>query len=363
MPFSRDPWLEDARDQSLKAVARIHVARTDLQRLSDQLPSLHGPIMEFADALGDVEAAYRKDPGVYRATRALSVVHLPALVRILTALAERPDTGVKSDTVNEVRAQLTACLEEARTATGAAREKADRALAIEMDVLSTEIAVPREKETPGTIGRALHSTGRVADRLARHARQAVTGTGGEITRRASAAGEVATCYIGGAINDGIGRITDPIEARLKAVGRVALNGTLDAAMSAGIWAILFPPLVPATVFMSLLGSAADYDSALATSRADLERERRSRTDARNRNRERAIARALGRSTPIVRFETRCLHMTLDVETRSANGIVLLGRHSGRHLAELSPAEISDLRRRAPDQETADLLRTWQDRHA
>ena len=355
MPLFRDPWAEDAARQSMKAVATLHVARRDLERFADRLPSLKAPITDFAQALGDVEAAYRADPAIYRATRALPVVHVPALLRILSALAERADTGLASDTTRAVRAQLDACLEEARSAIAAAREKGDLALDIEMETLSTAVVPAAQVRSPGAWSRVRQHT----DRIAGDVGKVLAGTGAELSRRAGATGEVAASYIGGAIGDGLGTIADPIAARLKAAGRVAQDATLEAAMSAGLWAILFPPLVPASVFLSLMASTSQYDSALDRARADLEKDRQSRAEARRQSRELAIARALGRSAPVLRHETDGLHMTIDVETRDTDGIVLRGRHAGCRLTDLTQTDIAELRRHAPDRETADLLRSWQ----
>jgi len=168
--------------------------------------------------------------------------------------------------------------------------------------------------------------------------------------------------MGNLVEDGVDLITAPVTTRLSAA-RSALESALISAIVGGlVIAVVFPPAVPLALGLSFLETPDLYAQALRNEQKTLDRAR----DAKAKDREASTLtslRALRGQSPVIRMETPCLAMTMNLDEGTADGVILAGRHTGQTLGSLSTTELRALTRHAPDDETCQILTRYEKQRA
>lgn len=359
--FRNTPWAEDDIAPSRAAIVTVHKARSMASRFEDRLPGLRIALRQFRDDLQVIEAAYRASPDAYRRSRALTAVHLPSLLDSLEKLAQMRASGVDSDRIDIIQDDIRTCLGATTEARARIDNQAIDTLTIEVETLADSLpAQDPSAHEGGLLARTLdQGRNQIGRKLG-----SVTSFAGEIgsaaKRRAEGGWSAARITLGGALGEIFDSALTPVRVRMSAAFETALSASLDSLASGAIMSIIFPPLAPLTAGLAILEAGETYNRAVAHGTNDAKEAREARRLQRDEALTGALARLKGQS-PIMRMESPCLHVTLDLENGYADGLVLAGRHAGETLADLDRKTIIAMRDTAPDQDTRAILDSWMTR--
>jgi len=358
IPFTDNPWLEaDSTPQANKAIAMVHRAYLRSQELAARLPGL--PLQEFSADLAAIEAAYRADIGAYRRTRALTAVHLPTILELIEALADLPreDDPARYDAL---LADTRTCLRAAADARAAIGTDKLTALEISAATTAARLSKPDEQTQEAEnsiITRGWRSSAALAGRLGGKITDPIRQVSNDAGRRLGGGLSYARATMSSLVEDGVHLLTAPVTTRLSAARSALESASISAIVGGLIIAVVFPPAVPLALGLSFLETPDLYAEALRNERKTLDRAR----DAKAKDRETATLtslRALRGQSPVVRMETPCLAMTMNLDEGTADGVILAGRHTGQTLGSLSAAELRALTGYAPDDETRQILASY-----
>jgi hypothetical protein len=362
--LSDAPWQEDTADRAKAARAIVINARVQAERLAEHLPDMARSLKAFAADLAVIETAYAADPALFRRNRALTAVHLPAIITSLETLAEMRAAGTDDDALKAVTGDITDCLKVTRQA----RKRLDD---IQLDALAAETAVLRdgleppevdlEEGTGWRVPRALTGlAARGGDALsttASRGRTAFAAMGSSaIDRLGSGAGAVGTLF-GGIVEDGVDMVTSPVARRMSALSHALASASSSALIGGVVTAIVFPPAIPVAIGLAVLDGSSGYADALEKGDKQADAAREARKQDRGNRLTAQLARFRGTS-PTVRMETPHVHVTLNAETGAATGLLLTGQHAGEALERFNKAALEHLAQTAPDAETREILETW-----
>ena len=374
--MSRDPWIDSGDvNEHRKAIATVARARMFAEQTAHAFPELS--LIDFAKDLSVVETAYHKDAMAYRRTRPLVVVQLPSILGLLGTMSDLQASGnADPQRMEALGKEIELCLASAtkaremiqdeiltraeiEAATTAEQVTGGEVLPNEDDDADHDIFGGKLSSYAGRMTRDLRSeTGRILGRSRRSVSKAAEAVGS----RLSGGKDYAMTQIAGYAEDSLRNVAQPLGARLVAAREAAMQSSVGAIVGGGLCAIVFPPAVPFVMGIAALEAPDYYAKALQKAQDKNDAEQRQRKSAREEAAARAVARFRGESS-VVRLETPHLYMTMDVEKGTAEGIILAGQHMGRSLEELDASEIELLRQHAPDDETMQVLASWQKRTA
>lgn len=363
IPFTDNPWLEaDTTPQANKAIAMVHRAFLRSQELAGRLPGL--PLQEFSVDLAAIEAAYRADIGAYRRTRALTAVHLPTILELIEALAEMPRAD-DPERYDALLADTRTCLRAATDARAAIETDKLTALEISAATTAARLSDPEERTQEAEdsiITKGWRSSAALAGRLGGKITDPIRQVSNDASRRLGGGLSYARATLNNLVEDGVHLLTSPVTTRLSAARSALESASISAIVGGLVIAVVFPPAVPLALGLSFLETPDLYAEALRNERKTLDQAR----DAKTRKREEATLaslRALRGESPVIRMETPCLAMTMNLDEGTADGVILAGRHTGQTLASLNTAELRALTKHAPDDETRQILTAYGNIHA
>lgn len=356
MFYQDDPWREtDSVDRVRQAVVTVSRTRVAVSTLRDRIEPLRRPLGDFLQDLERIEAAYAKDPQAYRLTRALPAVHLPSLLSVLEEIAELK-ASADAERYASLCGEIESCLPLAKEALAKIDDRRFDAAEITASVLADKLPAPAEGAQAGWRGWMSPLTGTAAtaqsfitDRTAR--------LQSSLSRRLSGGRMVATGYLADFMDNSLEAISAPVMTRLTAA-RSALIQAAGGGIAGGILvALVFPPAAPLVLGLAALETPDLYQDALRDASQRRSAQHAQRRAGRNEQITQGLS-ALRGISPIVRLETDHLHVTIDLDGGTADGIVLSGRNAGRMLSAIEPRELALMEKRAPDEDTAKILRSW-----
>lgn len=363
IPFTDNPWLEaDTTPQANKAIAMVHRAFLRSQELAPRLPGL--PLTNFSADLAAIEAAYRADIGAYRRTRALTAVHLPTILELIEALADMPRAD-NPERYDALLADTRTCLRAAADARAAIETDKLTALEISAATTAARLSDPEDQAQvaeDSIITKSWRSSAALAGRLGGKITDPIRQVSNDASRRLGGGLSYARTTMNNLVEDGVHLLTAPVTTRLSAARSALQSASISAIVGGLVIAVVFPPAVPLALGLSFLETPDLYAEALRNERKTLDQAR----DAKTRKREEATLaslRALRGESPIIRMETPCLAMTMNLDEGTADGVILAGRHTGQTLGSLSTAELRALTKHAPDDETRQILAGYGKIHA
>lgn len=360
IPKHDNPWQEtDAAPQAAKAIATVHRAQLRSQELAPKLPKL--PLSVFCEDLSFIEAAYRADTGAYRRTRALTAVHLPTILELIEALSELPRDKDPAR-YDALLADTRTCLRAASDARQAIESESLTALEISAATTADRIGSGDEvsDDDPGVIARGWRSSTAFAERLGGRITDPLRQVSTDAGRRLGGGLSYARATMNNLVEDGVHLLTAPVTTRVNAARSALTSASVSAIVGGLVLAVVFPPAAPLALGLSFLEAPDLYADALRSEQDALERSR----SARNGHRDEATLaslRALRGQSPVIRMETPCLAMTMNLDEGTADGVILAGRHTGQTLSSLGQSDLRALIVHAPDQETHQILSRYEKR--
>lgn len=152
------------------------------------------------------------------------------------------------------------------------------------------------------------------------------------------------------------------------LGKITMHGSAlgKTIMSAGygglgfgiLGTILFPPLVPLAILVGALSGLGDYDTYLEEIREKSSKEREKARQERHDAFFVKLSKIKG-VAPVLTMGSDHVRLRIDIEQKSAIGVILSGHYSGYRLDALDLDTIALLKSTAPDQDTKDILEKWQ----
>jgi hypothetical protein len=363
--FNADnPWDEDGQKQSGVALATIFTARNSLTASAKDFPNISRQITKLVDDLIVIEADYRQDISSYRQSRSLTAVHLPAIVSSLTLLKELRENGSNDDRIAEIEAGITSCFRAASDVRARIDESKISRLEIDVTALDKTIKTSPSDRTaqaaPSPFGTPLKIGKNMANGVAIFGKRTIAPITEGVSRHTKAGYTKTTSYTSAFLEDGIEMATAPLATRVSALKEVAACVSVTAIFGGLFIAAIFPPAAPLAIGLAALEAPDIYADTLTKAtkrRTEAHKQRRADRDS-------DVANTLAQirsSSDVIRIETPCLHITMDMKNGTADGIVLAGRHIGQMLSTLPHEQIALMQSKATDTETAQALCSWMNR--
>jgi hypothetical protein len=358
---TENPWNEDMQKQSGVALATIFTAKNTLASCVDDFPRISRKITQLVEDLTAIEAGYRRDISSYRLSRSLTAVHLPAIISSLDLLKELQATDGNSDRIAEIENGIVACF---RTAADVRKRIEDARISqLEIDVavldqtIRTSPAKPSDVVTSSFFSSPLRTGKSLADGAASFGLKTIAPLTNGVTRHTREGYARTTSYASALFEDSVEMATAPLATRISALKEAATSASMTAIFGGLLLAVIFPPAAPLAIGLAALEAPDIYADTLGA-------ETKRRTEAhqkRRSERDKEVADTLARirsGSDVIRIETPCLHITMDMSKGTADGIVLAGRHIGQMLSTIPNEQIALMQSRAPDPETAQALQSW-----
>jgi hypothetical protein len=370
-------WNEDPESRCKASQAVVVRSRVQTMSLIQKLPSsLTQDLRDFCANLEAIEAALALEPNAFRKIRPLTAVHLPAIITSLEAFSDLSANSCDPERLSIIEKDIKVCLQAARQARHILDSKAVTSLEIEVETLrdaidlraSSRENLPQEKKASSGIGNRLTKravqgarslTSPISTQISA-GQKTITDLGSNIITRIDAGAELTKGYIAGIVEDGLDRVSTPFTRRMDAIGAALKTASASGVTSGIALAIIFPPAVPVALGISLIDGIESYERALDASERDVAQQRTDRQNRRKAAQAAQISRLKGKS-PVVRMETKYIHVAINTETEECQAIILAGRYAGESLEEIDSKNLARLTATAPDTETREILLAVQNR--
>ncbi len=343
-----NPWAEDP-ERTAKAAA---VPLIELAQFGEQHTALCKSCgcPTLANDARALAALVQDDRAVYIAHQKLLIVRIAELHGALETIEQLP-AGAD---LKPLQQQIAIAAKEIADAV-AKQTDAKRAAAIEKAQTGLEIsgpgALPAPAKTPlgalrGALGKLpLDGLGSVAG--------TVQETAGKLTSTTLGYASVVALVGTHSLTSGVNLLVMPVRARAKALHAAIAAGVGTAAIAGLLAAVLFPPALPFAIGYAYLRAGDEYFEALD----DALSEEQQREALRKRGASEEVARALAevRGQRVIRVENSYIMGEIDLKTNKLDGTILAGRYAGSRLSELDRATLEVLTKRAPSNETKQLL--------
>lgn len=373
-----NPWSEDPQSRCKAAQAVVVRSRIQTTALIQKLPSLARDLTEFCADLEAIEAALTLEPDDFRKIRPLTAVHLPAIVASLETFSTLSESDYSPERLSVIENDIKACLRAACQARRILESKAVTSLEIEVETLRdavdlrtvSQADLTKEEKTSSGIGNhitksAIRGARGLVNPISTQisaGQKAITDIGSNIMTRIDAGAELTKDYMTNIVEDGFDRVSTPLTRRIDAIGSALKTASASGVTSGLALAIIFPPAVPVALGICFLDGIESYERALDSSERDISQRRIDRQNRRRAKQSAQISRLKGKS-PIVRMETKYIHVTINTETEDCQAIILAGRYAGEDLMDISAEDLARLAATAPDTETREILRAVQNKRS
>ncbi len=346
-----NPWDEDP-EKPAKAAAVPLIELAQFCEQNDLLCQMCRCPTLSADARA-LAALVQNDRAVYRTHQKLLIVRLPELHGALETIGQLP-AGAD---LKPLQQQIAIAAKEIADAV-AKQTNVKRAAAIEKAQTGLEIsgpgALPAPTDTP--LGGLRGALGKLPLAGLSAVAGTVQDTAGKLTSTTLGYASVAALMGTHTLTSGVNLLVMPVRARAKALHAAISTGVSTAAIAGLLAAVLFPPALPFAIGYAYLQAGDRYFDALD----DALTEEEQREALRKRGASEEVARALAevRGQRVVRVENAYVMGEIDLKTNQLDGTILAGRYAGSRLSELDRATIEVLQKRAPNNETKQLLEQY-----
>lgn len=343
-----NPWDEDPqRPAKAAAVPLIELAQFGEQHAtlckSCGCPTLANDARALA-------ALVQADRAVYVAHQKLLIVRIAELHGALETIEQLP-AGAD---LKPLQQQIAIAAKEIADAV-AKQTDTKRAAAIENALTGLEISgpgpLPAPTETP--LGALRGALGKLPLGGLSSVAGTVQETAGKLTSTTLGYASVAALMGTHSLTSGVNLLVVPVRARAKALRSAIAEGVSTAAIAGLLAVILCPPVLPFAIGYAYLRAGDEYFEALD----DALSEEQQREALRKRGASEEVARALSavRGQPVIRVENAYIMGEIDLKTNKLDGTILAGRYAGSRLSELDRTTLEVLTKRAPSNETRQLL--------
>lgn len=354
--IQNNPWLDPtATEASQQAITSIQSARNTLCHMEADLADIRPELAAFATDLKFIEKAYLQDSTAYRLTRSFTVVHLPAIIDLLHAarsLKASADQARYKALLSETATCFAASKETRAKIEGVSAERAE----IATRTLQAKLPEQEGDAAPGWLSRGPRALARLGNRAVAQT-QAV---GASIADRAVASRDLIANQAGALLFDNASTVGASLTSRFSAARAAFESASTTAILGGIILTIVFPPAAPLALGLAALEAPDLYAKELARQQGLATKEQSRRRSERQEQAAAALSRIKGQGS-VLRMETPCLLVTIDVAAGKADGTILAGRFKGAALSSLSRPEIDLLKKHAPEEETRRVLESWMSR--
>jgi hypothetical protein len=364
-----NPWNEENHDSYKTAMVSFHQTLRNIQNLEAKLPELKAGIQTFIKDMNKVVDAWGKEKAMWRADRALTVVHLPTLQSALEGLAQ---------TNPEHKEQRKALARELKVCMQGLAQNSQKNIgqstllnvqvetATLLDALDLDAPDPEPEEaSSGWFGKAKNLGGNVwsqGQNMAGNSLDVVGKTLSTAADKTSKAVTGGTSYLTtklqSYVEDGVDFVTAPITTRASAAVATFTHIGVGAFVVGGLVAILVPPAAPFAAGLVALEAPDVYKQALAEEQANQRRKKSQRTNAYDAQIQTAVEQMGLSSTQIAKMETPFVMVSINTNTGESDGVFLTGRYMGERFSEQRTEDLNLAMTTAPDNDTAQILKSW-----
>lgn len=366
-----NPWNENNHDSYKTAMVSFHQTLRAIEKLEPSLPELKTNIQTFVKEMSKVVDAWTQDKAMWRADRALTVVHLPTLKSALEGLSqtETEQTEQRKALARELKVCMEGLAQNSQKNIGQSTLlNVQVETATLLDALNLNASEPEpESETTSNswFGKAKNFGGSVLSQgqnMAENSFDAVGKTLSTAADKTSKAVTGGTSYLStklqSYVGDGVDFVTTPITTRAAAAVATFTHIGVGAFVVGGLVAILIPPAAPFAAGLVALEAPDVYKQALAEEQANQQRKKSQRSQQYDQQIQNAVEQMGLSNNQIAKIETPFVMVTINTNTGESDGVFLTGRFMGERFSEQDTDDLTLAMTTAPDEDTAQVLKSW-----